>query len=264
MFNGKRVLITGGSSGIGLATARELAHAGARLVISGRRKELLESAAASLRTSGGTVIPVQGDVADSSCRKTLLDVARAELGGLDILINNAGVLRAGRLDNVGEPDLCRMIEVNLTAPILLTRAALPLLRQSKDGLVVNVSSGFGMIGAPFYATYGATKAGLALFSEALRRELSDQGIHVLVIFPTATDTPMMETSRNTLVPRDSADEVARALVDAIQTRKFAVVRGGEARAEQIARNQSDPAALDEHFRQNLRTFEEAVRDHAAM
>jgi NAD(P)-dependent dehydrogenase (short-subunit alcohol dehydrogenase family) len=264
MFEGKRVLITGGASGIGLAVANELAQAGARLVIAGRRTESLEAAAVSLRAGGGgLVIPVPGDVTDATARKMFLDVAERELGGLDVLINNAGVARAGRLDSVEDADVCRMIDVNLTAPILLTRSALPLLRRGKDAMVVNMSSGLGLIGMPFYTIYGATKAGLALFSEALRREVAEQGIHVINVFPIATDTPMMATSR-TDAPRESAETVAHAIIEAMRSKDLAVVRGGEARAEMIARNQNDPRAVDEHFRRISSKLEEAVRDHNAM
>jgi uncharacterized oxidoreductase len=259
----KRVLLTGGSSGIGLALARRLAATGAHLVITGRRSGALESATFQLRGMGATVVPVQGDVADPDARQTFINAAHTKLGGLDILINNAGVVRAGRLDKISHAEVCRMIEVNLTAPILLTQLALPLLKRSGDGLVVNVSSGLGLIGTPFYATYGATKAGLALFSEALRRELKDEGVHVLTIYPTATDTQMMASSRSS-VERESADSVADATLKAIQSGVLAVIRGGEARAQMIARNRSDPAALDEHFRDLKPSLEQAVQDHSSL
>jgi uncharacterized oxidoreductase len=88
-----------------------------------------------------------------------------------------------------------MLNVDLLAPILLTRAAMPSLRASGDAMVVNITSGIALIGAPFYATYTAAKAGLARFGEALRRELKGEGIHVLTVYPGATDTPMMKTNR---------------------------------------------------------------------
>ena len=88
-----------------------------------------------------------------------------------------------------------MIEVDLVAPIRSTRAALPHLRAGGDGLVVDVTSGIALIGLPFYATYAATKAGLARFDEALRRELKGEGVHVLTVYPGGTDTPMMKSNR---------------------------------------------------------------------
>jgi short-subunit dehydrogenase len=88
-----------------------------------------------------------------------------------------------------------MIEIDLVAPILLTRAGLPAVRASGDAMIVNVASGIALIGAPFYATYAGVKAGLARFGEALRRALKGEGIHVLTAFPGGTDTPMMKSNR---------------------------------------------------------------------
>ena len=100
-------------------------------------------------------------------------------------------MRAGRLEATSEAEIEAMVTVDLLAPILLTRAALPALRASGDAAVVNVTSGIALMGAPFYTTYAAVKAGLARFGEALRRELKGEGVHVLTIYPGATDTPMM-------------------------------------------------------------------------
>jgi len=93
-----------------------------------------------------------------------------------VLVNNAGGVRAGRLESMAEEEIRTMIEVDLVAPILLTQAALPQLRASGDGLVVNVTSGIALVGAPFYTTYAAAKAGLSRFGEALRRELKGEGV----------------------------------------------------------------------------------------
>ncbi len=127
-------------------------------------------------------------------RAATLSRAHDALGGLDILVNNAGGVRAGRLDALSKDEICAMIEVNLTAPMLLTQTALPSLRRSGQGLIVNVSSGIALIPLPFYTAYAATKAGIASFGDALRREPAGEGIDVLTVFPTATDTPMMKTS----------------------------------------------------------------------
>ena len=123
------------------------------------------------------------------------------LGGLDILVNNAGGVRAGRLEVTTEAEIDAMLTVDLLAPILITRAAMPSLRTSGDAMVVNVTSGIALMGVPFYATYAAAKAGLARFGEALRRELKGEGIHVLTVYPGSTDTPMMKTNRAGPEPR---------------------------------------------------------------
>ena len=160
-----------------------------------------------------------------------------------------------------------MIDIDLVAPILLTRAALPALRASGEAMVVNIASGIALIGAPFYTTYAATKAGLARFGEALRRELKGEGIHVLTAYPGATDTPMMQSNRagaDLGFSREPASTVADAIVEGIEADAFEVIRGGEARALMIALNRDDPAAVDERFLGLKPALEEAVKDHSAL
>jgi short-subunit dehydrogenase len=150
---------------------------GALIVIAGRRESALSEAAAALTKTGGKVGIVAGDVGTEEGRKRFLTEAVKQLGGLDVLVNNAGAVRAGRLEMTSESE---MIEVDLIAPILLTREALPFLRDG-GGMVVNVTSGIALNGVPFYATYAAAKSGLARYSEALRRELLGEGVHVLTV-----------------------------------------------------------------------------------
>lgn len=264
---GKRIVITGGSSGIGLALAQALGAKGARLLLTGRRPEPLEAAASQLRSAGVDAYAVAADVATEDGRAATLAAARERLGGIDVLINNAGGVRAGRLEDTAEAEIRAMIEVDLLAPILLTRATLPDLRRSGQGLVVNVASGIALIGMPFYATYAAAKAGLARFGEALRRELKGEGVHVMTAYPGATDTPMMATSQagpEVGFNKESAAAVAAAIVDGIEAGAMEVVRGGEARAKMVALNRDDPAALDERFLGLKPVLEAAVRNHHAL
>jgi short-subunit dehydrogenase len=263
----RRVLITGGSSGIGLALAQVLGLKGAHVAISGRRTDRLDAAIAHLRAAGVAAQPIVADVATESGRAATVEGALEALGDVDVLVNNAGGVRAGRLENTTEAEIRAMIEVDLVAPILLTQALLPSLRESGDSAVVNVASGIALIGMPFYTTYAAVKAGLAHFGEALRRELTEEGIHVMTAYPGATETPMMQSSRAGAelgFTREPALAVADAICSGLEENAFEVIRGGEARAQMIALNRNDPAALDRRFAGMKAALEEAVRDHSAL
>lgn len=266
-IEGKRVLITGGSSGIGLALATAFLARRAKVVISGRRRDALAKALEELHCTSPSVWSIAADVATPDGRAATIRQALHALGGLDILVNNAGGVRAGRLENTPEAELQAMIDVDLVAPIMLTRVALPALRASGDAMVVNVASGIALIGAPFYATYAATKAGLARFGEALRRELKGEGVHVLTAYPGGTDTPMMKSNRagpELGFSREPASAVADAIVEGIVVNAFEVIRGGEARAQMIALNRDNPAAVDERFLGLKPGLEDAVKDHSAL
>jgi uncharacterized oxidoreductase len=263
----KRVVLTGGSSGIGLALAEELLKRGARVLIVGRRRERLNEAAAQLAESDWAVGTFAGDVSSGSARTKLLAYAEEELGGVDVLVNNAGAVRAGRLEAITEDEIRAMVEVDLIAPILLIREALPNLRKSGEAMIVNVTSGVALTGVPFYGTYTAAKAGLARFGEALRRELKGEGIHVLTVYPVATDTPMMSTSNagaDLGFGREPASEVAGAIAAGMETNALEVVRGGEARAKAIALNRDNPLALDDRFSAMKSALEEATKNHRAL
>jgi uncharacterized oxidoreductase len=266
-LEGKRVLITGGSSGIGLAIAQALLARRAKVAITGRRLAVLSAAVEALRKNGGSVAGIVADVGTEEGRALTLQQALEALGGLDILVNNAGGVRAGRLEATSQKEIETMLNVDLVAPILLTRAALPALRESGDAMVVNVTSGIALIGAPFYATYAAAKAALARFGEALRRELKGEGVHVLTVYPGGTDTPMMKTNRagpELGFGREPASAVADATTEGIEADAFEVIRGGDARAQMIALNRDNPAAIDERMLSMKPALEDAVKDHSAL
>lgn len=266
-IEGKRVLITGGSSGIGLALAAELIAEGASVAVSGRRDDRVEAAVSSLSASGAKVIGVAADVGTNEGRQVTLDRALEALGGLDILVNNAGAVRAGRLETTSEEAVRAMINVDLLAPILLSRAALPALRASGESMIVNVTSAIALIGMPFYSTYAAAKAGLAQFGEALRRELKGEGIHVLTVYPSGTDTPMVRSVRagpELGFALEPTEAVAQAIVEGIKANAIDVVRGGDERAAMMDLNRRDPAAIDAHFLSVKEAFEQGVKDHSAL
>ncbi|WP_219418754.1 SDR family NAD(P)-dependent oxidoreductase [Pseudonocardia nigra] len=263
----RSILLTGAGSGIGRSLALHLADHTPRLTLVGRRAEPLEDVAQLVRARGAQAHVVPADLTEDGVAAGVVAAAQERFGGIDVLVNNAGNVRAGRLEEIGEAEVFAQIALNLTAPILLTRAALPALRASGDGLVVNVSSGIALIGMPFYATYAATKAGVAHFGEALRRELHGEGVHVLNVFPGATSTPMMETSNAGAehgFDYESPEAVAAATVAGMVDGSLTVVRGGESRAQMIGLNRNDPAAVDQFLAGRKRELEQAVAGHSSL
>ena len=266
-LNNRSILLTGAGSGIGRALALQLAQYSTRLALVGRRREPLEEVATVVQERGGQAVVIPADVTAPGAAAELVAAAQERLGGIDVLINNAGNVRAGRLETLEESEVLSQIALNLTAPILLSRAALPLLRASDAGLVVNVSSGIGLIGMPFYATYAATKAGIAHFGEALRRELHGEGVHVLAVFPGATDTPMMDSSEagpEQGFDYESPEDVALATIEGIVDGRLNVVRGGTSRDQMIALNREDPAAVDRMLAERKDDLEKAVANHSSI
>lgn len=265
-LSGKSVLVTGAGSGIGRASAVKIARKGAKLTLTGRREEPLQETAKLIEEAGGEAQVVAGDVTDASAREQVVQAAVA-FGGLDVLVNNAGNVRAGRLEDLDAEEIQNQIEVNLLAPVLLTRTAIPALRESGDAAIVNVSSGFGLVGMPFYSVYGATKAGIAHFGEALRRELFGEGVHVMTIYPGATETPMMDSNEagpDLGFQYESAGEVAEALVAGLEAGELEVVRGAEDRSSMTQMTRENPRELDEQVAQMKGELEKAVANHSSM
>jgi short-subunit dehydrogenase len=205
-LSGARVLITGASSGIGAATARAVAGAGARPILAGRDRERLAAVAA--RTGGRALA---GDLADA-------DDLASRAGPVDVLVNNAGLGWAGPFARMPPRDLERLVEVNLTAPIRLTRLLLPGMIDAGRGHLVFVASIAGAMGVREEAVYSATKAGLLAFAEGLRHEL--RGVGVSVLLPGVVDTPFFERRGAAYTRRRPApippERVARAIVTAIE------------------------------------------------
>lgn len=216
---GKTVL-TGATGGIGSAVAMSLAEAGGQLVLVGREAGQLR--ALRDRLPGSSHLTVQADLCTSEGRSA---VARACSGSLDLLINNAGVGGFGLLERQSEEAIRQLFEVNVLAPILLTRLLIPDLVASR-GAVVNVGSGFGNVAFPGYCTYSASKFALRGFTEALRRELADTGVTVQLLSPRAVDTNMNtaqavalnEELGNTM---DTPEQVAIALMSLLASGKRA-------------------------------------------
>ncbi len=188
-----RALVTGASSGIGWAIACELARRKAQLVLLARRRERLEKLAEEVAALGGRAEVVSGDVTDPATRGQAVELAADKFGGLDVLVNNAGVGALGLFSEVTAEQMRRVMEVNFFAAVEMTRQALPLLRESPRAMVVNIGSVLGHRAAPHYTAYCASKFALRGFSQALRVELAPLGINVLLVSPGATQTEFSDS-----------------------------------------------------------------------
>jgi short-subunit dehydrogenase len=182
MIKTKTVLITGAGSGIGRALATEAASRGYDLILAGRNLNSLHKTWELIGDKQVTCV-----VADVTSAEGREAIKQATKGRLDVLINNAGTLKVGHVSELEDKALNLMVQTNLLAPMALTRELLPALKASK-GRVVNVGSVFGDIAYPFFASYSATKFGLRGYSDALRRELTGQGVGVTYLAPRATKT----------------------------------------------------------------------------
>jgi len=187
-FERRTVIVTGASSGIGEAAARMFASEGASVVLAARSAALLQRLAGEIAAGGGTALAVPTDVCDACACALLLEAAQAEFGAVHVLVNNAGYNFRGPVEEAPSEQLARIIDVNLRAPVVLTRLALPYLRRSGRAAIVNVASIAGQIPLPCEATYSATKFGLRAFTFALAEELESTGITVSAVSPGPVET----------------------------------------------------------------------------
>jgi NADP-dependent 3-hydroxy acid dehydrogenase YdfG len=224
-LEGKVALITGASSGIGEATAKALAKQGAKVALVARRGDRLAELAEAIERSGGEALPVEADVSDHGKVEALVGQVKGQFGGLHILVNNAGVMLLGPVDGADVEDWRRMLEVNLLGLLYCTREAMPVIRESGGGDIVNVSSVAGRRATLGTAVYNMTKWGVTGFSEALRQEAMHSNIRVTCVEPGWVETELyghnkdpavvegIEKSRSriaseTLVAEDIANAIA--------------------------------------------------------
>ncbi|MCL4206947.1 MAG: SDR family NAD(P)-dependent oxidoreductase [Pirellulaceae bacterium] len=229
-IQGLRGLVTGASSGIGRELARQLAAAGANLVVTARRRVALDSLVDENRSLSGRMIAIEGDITDARHRERLLAAAHDDLGGLDLLVNNAGVGAIGPFTEAAPERLRRVMEVNFFAPVELIRESLPLLRAGRTPLIVNVSSVLGHRAVPRKSEYCASKFALHGFSDALRAELGADGIDVLLVSPSTTRTEFFDNvlenangSTASLSAAASAASVAKQTVRAIRRGRHEII-----------------------------------------
>jgi NADP-dependent 3-hydroxy acid dehydrogenase YdfG len=219
------IAITGASSGIGEATALACAAAGASVALAARRADRIEALAKRIEDDGGRALAIPTDVGEEDQARAFVARAHAELGRLDGLINNAGVMLLGPIDGAPTEEWRRMIHANLFGVLYCTHAALPLMRAQGSGDVVNVSSVAGRVARAGSGVYSLTKWGVNAFSEALRQECAGCGIRVTMIEPGAVATelpghnrpPVLEQMRKRFegVEPLQADDVANAILFAL-------------------------------------------------
>lgn len=218
IFKDKTVIVTGASEGVGAATARLFADAGANLMLVARNRKNLEAIAEELRDKARVeIFPM--DVSDADSCVDMFKKTLFEFGRIDVLVNNAGFHARGDVESNTAEDLVRTIDVNLRAPIMLMRLALPHIRESGGGAIINVASLAGRTPVPGSAAYSASKFGLRAFTFSLAEEIRDSGIKLAVVSPGPIATQFIladidKTSDLTFSqPMSSAEDVAQAILD---------------------------------------------------
>jgi NADP-dependent 3-hydroxy acid dehydrogenase YdfG len=182
-LDGRVAAITGASSGIGEATALALAGEGAAVALGARREDRIEALRERIEGDGGRAVALRVDVTDEQDAHAFVRGAHSELGGLDVLVSNAGVMLLGPIEGADTEHWRRMVDVNVLGLLYCTQAALPLMREGGGGHIVNISSVAGRVGNPGTAVYNATKWAVVGFSEALRKEAAPSNVRVTCVEP---------------------------------------------------------------------------------
>jgi NADP-dependent 3-hydroxy acid dehydrogenase YdfG len=226
-LQGTGALVTGASSGIGAATARRLAEEGATVAIVARRRDRLEEVAGAIRAAGGTALVVEADITEQQQATAAVERVVAEVGRLDTVVNNAGVMLIGPVADAPTEEWERMLALNVQGLLYVTHAALPhLLRAAGDAPrrvadLITISSTAGRVARPGTAVYNLTKFGVTAFSEALRQEVMQQHLRVSVVEPGTVDTELAshvrEDLREAIARQHAGMELLRAedIADAV-------------------------------------------------
>jgi clavulanate-9-aldehyde reductase len=219
------VAVTGASSGIGEAIALSCARAGAAVALAARRAERIELLAQRIEEEGAKAIAVPTDVGEEGQARAFIERAHAELGRLDVLVNNAGVMLLGPIENAPTEEWRRMIHANVFGVLYCTHAVLPLMRAQGSGHIVNVSSVAGRVARAGSGVYNLTKFGVGAFSESLRQEAVALGVRVTLVEPGAVATELAGHNRPEVLEQMAkrfqgvtlmeADDIANAVLYAI-------------------------------------------------
>jgi len=241
----RRTVITGGSSGLGLALALALAEEGDELVLIARNPAKLEAAAAEIRaaTTGAKVSHYSVDVSDTQALQDTFEGIIEQIGGIDLLINSAGILREARFEDTTEAIFRETFDINLFGVINCCRAALPSLKEN-SGAIVNIASMASHAGVYGYTAYCASKHALKGFTESLYFELKPQGVNVQLICPPEFDSPMVDAldegrspenmAQTQMVPKEPIEVIVRDTMKAIHSGRYHTITGFNARLAGIA------------------------------
>jgi NADP-dependent 3-hydroxy acid dehydrogenase YdfG len=192
----KVCVVTGASSGIGEATARRLAGAGAAVALVARRGDRLEALAKEIEKDGGKALAIQSDITEEDQARAAIEKAQSELGRLDVLVNNAGVMLLGPIQGADTSEWRRMVDVNVMGLLYCTYYALPVMRDQGGGHIVNLSSVAGRTASLGVGVYNATKWAVGAFSESLRQEALHLNVRVTIIEPGMVVTELQEHTTN--------------------------------------------------------------------
>ena len=269
-FAGKRVVITGGSSGIGKAAAVALAAAGASVVIAARNPERLDAALGEMRRAknggAGVLEALSVDVRDREAVKRLAVEAVDRLGGVDVLIVNQGYALTGYIESMPDEHFDEMLDTNFRGHVHVTRAFLPHMMKQKSGHICLVSSMLGFFGFFGYSAYAASKHAIAGFARCLRNELIPHGIRVTLVYPPTTDTPRLAKENEEKPPETwaiegssqcfKAEDVAESMLRGIAKGKFEVVPGLSSWAIWVA-HRFAPRLTEWFVDQDLKRYQKA-------
>lgn len=223
-LHGKVAIVTGGSSGIGLAVADAFAQEGMIIAIAARGKDLLQKAAASLESKGANVRAVQADVSIAADVNDMIKQTIDTFGRVDILVNTAGIMKWNPIQRVKEDEWDEIIAVNLKSAFLCTQAVLPIMKRQGSGYIFNISSMAAKKAKAGWGAYSVSKAGLMSLTETLKEEVTSHNIKVTAICPAYVDTPQHKSSKMDRQKMIKPSDIAKAILFLLRLSDHAIVK----------------------------------------